>query len=89
MSVTINSDNWFWCDVCENVSYIYGCECHGSLCNAGGCDKCHELSEAIRELVRLDMIPSKEFAIKNNLKRWGDRKTPERRLMESIFSKTE
>jgi hypothetical protein len=85
MNVTIKPENWFWCDLCECVSYNYECECHGSWCNAGGCDKCHELRMMLERLHDLNMFPSKEFALENNLRRFGSKEIPENALLRKIF----
>lgn len=32
-------ENWFYCAMCDTVSYKFDC-CGNTICNGGGCDKC-------------------------------------------------
>lgn len=35
-----NGRSIFWCNLCETFSLNPECECRGTSCNAGGCEKC-------------------------------------------------
>lgn len=50
-------DRWFWCTLCRCASVGYLC-CHGSTCNGGGCDKCDNTYEEVRELERENLAPT-------------------------------
>lgn len=45
-------ENWFWCNLCECISYNFQCSCHGSYCNCGGCDKCLPLRNLVKEAIK-------------------------------------
>ena len=50
--ITLKEENWFWCDLCEAVTYSYGCECQATSCNCGGCDKCAPLHPIVEEATK-------------------------------------
>lgn len=45
--MTTLPDNWFYCNHCKCISYDYKCECLGTYCNAGGCDKYRHLYKLV------------------------------------------
>lgn len=58
--ITLKEENWHWCDVCDCVSYSYGCDCHGSACNGCGCDKCEPIWDVVSKAIRNGNHPSEE-----------------------------
>lgn len=64
--ITLKEENWFYCDVCDCVSYRYDCDCNGTACNAHGCGEC---SQPLKELGFYTRISSnKDYYLKNKYK---------------------
>ncbi len=53
-------ENWFWCDLCGCRSYVYDCDCYGSICNGGGCKKCENQRKLAKEAEVNGTAPSIE-----------------------------
>jgi hypothetical protein len=84
MNVGINPENFFWCDLCDRISYDYQCECRSSYCNAGGCPECQKLRELVEMAYVVNDIPSEAEARKNSLKKFGS-ESPESKMMRKMF----
>ena len=61
MDITLKRENWFYCDVCDCISYRYGCECYGTACNAGGCDKCKSIWDIVTDAIKQGNHPSEKI----------------------------
>ena len=85
----IKRDNFFYCDICDEVSYDFECECGATLCNGAGCEKCTPLFDILRQYYNEGLFPTKEEALKLNIEKFGEEQTPETKLLTSIFSTTQ
>lgn len=56
----LNPENFFYCRICNTVSYDLKCECGGTACNGGGCDKCAEAWAAAWKAIEAGNHPPKE-----------------------------
>lgn len=81
----LKEENWFWCDLCECRSYHYDCECHGTTCNAGGCEKCDCLYELAKEAERNGTAPSEESLKKKLIDQFGKITSKETLFLDKIF----
>ena len=81
----LKKENWFWCDLCMCISYLYECECHATSCNCGGCEKCRPLHELVKIAEDNGNHPTEEECKANSLKRWGSKDSPETKLLDEIF----
>ena len=55
----IKKENWFFCVLCDTVSYKFDC-CGNIACSGGGCDKCKELNPEIWKIVNEGKAPNKD-----------------------------
>lgn len=55
----INDDQWFFCELCDTMSYTFEC-CGNTACNGGGCDKCGELWKEVWEKIHAGDHPPQE-----------------------------
>jgi len=55
----IKPENWFFCELCDTVSYKFDC-CKNTACNGGGCDQCKELCAEIIRMINAGKVPAKE-----------------------------
>lgn len=80
----IKKENWFYCDVCDTLSYDTKCECLSTLCNAGGCDKCDLILREVDAAICSGCYPSIDEIKDNTSKMYGSQ-SPEKRLLDGIF----
>ena len=60
MEQKLNIDNWKWCEICETITYLYDCDCAGSLCNCGGCCDCDWQRNLAMEALKSGNHPTEE-----------------------------
>jgi hypothetical protein len=72
MNVEIKKENWFYCDLCDSISYDFKCKCGASACNGAGCDECKDLHIIIDKMIDNKTCPTLEECKENNLIRWGE-----------------
>jgi hypothetical protein len=87
MNFKLDNENWFWCDVCQKVSYDFKCQCQGTSCNAISCKKCYKLHDLVKKYKEQNLAPTKEEAIEINIKKFGTKETPETIMINKIFGK--
>lgn len=70
--ITLKEENWFYCDVCDCVSYRYDCDCSGTACNAHGCDKCKPQWGVVSEAIEHGNHPSTEKLVREVIDNYKD-----------------
>lgn len=45
----INSQRFFFCEVCNGVEYHFEC-CNNTTCNGSGCEQCNDRTEIHRRI---------------------------------------
>jgi len=44
------NENWLWCELCDTIAYRFEC-CNHLSCSGGGCDKCQDMHEQVRDIL--------------------------------------